>query len=60
MLFRSAYQRVAGSGTLSQSTGIAPMCRLTAIFDRGFLGGPVQVGAVAVEPDAGSPGGCAG
>ena len=50
MLFRSTYPRVPGSGTLSQSTGIAPDIAADRHLDRGFLAGPAWVRAVAVEP----------
>ena len=49
MLFRSTYPRVAGSGTHSQNTGIAPMCRLTAIST-----------AVSCRPGNRSPSRCGG
>ena len=50
MLFRSTYLRVPGSGMHSQNTGIAPMCRLTAISTAVFLACPARVRTVAVKP----------
>ena len=58
MLFRSTYPRVPGSRTHSQNTGIAPMCRLTAISTAvSWLAQP-GCGPWRSSQDAISPGGC--
>ena len=58
MLFRSTCPRVAGSGTHSQNTGIAPMCRVTAISTAvSWLAQP-GCGPWRSSQDAISPGGC--